>query len=1085
VTDWRTAHRRRVEELEAEATDVILDALAPILVGVAARFATVASVTAAADEAEARASLDDLGSIGVQWQAAVHDEVLPWFATVYRAGGDAAVEQVLGLGIAVLDVPEELMDARARDYLAGVENRFYPLSDEVWTSARAELVAGFEAGEGIDDLRRRITGVTELSVARAEALARTEVIAASNMGAQARVDLMGDAAPPYRQWLATMDGRTRPTHRHADGQVVERGQPFVVGGASLMVPGDPGGPAAEVMNCRCTVLFTDQAAPLLVAGRQQGGIVDEVEESLAAAGYVPGRFFAGRTVWLGGGVLAAAAVMGPPQVDSTTGEPHTGAMVGLVPAAEDADRLVLLDGEPVEALHLTLGYLGDGDEIPDEAFDAMLEEAEVVAGQLGPITAKVFGAAVWNVTGPEPCLVLNVGDDPDNDSRELLVAHMAATQIGIVGQAAAPGWEPPTNHRPWVAHVALAYNPPAGSLMAVAGASEGPITFDRLRLTRGSTAYDFTMGGSPPEEDNDMDRAELTAAIGEALARGAAAAGGAPITLNLTLNAAIDDDPPPPGPTGHPADPTSADADGPPAQPGEHLRAVMHRQGEATGLRDSGRVFTNMTYRDPPFAYHVQQHSSAHGGTPKVVPVGLVTRIVQTDGADYGFVRLDLENPDAAEHARRAVAGFDRWVSIGGDETAPKVTLVWPAPGEAADPMAVDPVEPDPNAPIEETLIEPEKVILDGVNVAELTAVSTPAQADATLEPTAELVAMFGGQQPELTEEDVAMVASAVDAGRITAEAAAVALLPPPTPVPMAPVGGFLDPAVARRLLVGDLGPELLTPLAPGCGCGGTCGGCDHGRETFTSDVTPAAALVAAASTVAVTDLPPAAWFQEPLDVELTSALAITDEGRIYGLLAPFGTNHRAYAKAGQHRTAPRRNVDYARFMGKWAVTREGHVPAGPITMGCGHASMHRTDHHQAVEHYDNSCSVFGMIAVGESDRLGGVWMAGAVLPGTRPETVARALACTCSGDWQSHPDRAGWQELVAALLVPVPGFAMAHASTTYDGDAMVASSVPVVHVATAAAAEARRRARSIASLAAAVGRTPAARVLDARKRVL
>jgi hypothetical protein len=1051
VTDWRTAHRRRVEELEAEATDVILDALAPILVGVAARFATVASVTAAADEAEARASLDDLGSIGVQWQAAVHDEVLPWFATVYQAGADAAVEQVLGLGIVVLDVPEELMDARARDYLAGVENRFYPLSDEVWTSARAELVAGFEAGEGIDDLRRRITGVTELSVARAEALARTEVIAASNMGAQARVDLMGDAAPPYRQWLATMDGRTRPTHRHADGQVVERGQPFVVGGASLMVPGDPGGPAAEVMNCRCTVLFTDQAAPLLVAGRQQGGIVDEVAAD---------------------DTLAAAAVMGPPQVDSTTGEPYTGAMLALVPAQEDAEGLALVDGEPVDVLHLTLAYLGDAADIPPASQEALQAAAEALAATYPPLTGNVFGAATWNPGSDTPSLVLNVG------GVELEMIHGAAWTM-IHGASVQNGeaglWEIPEQHAPWVAHVCLAYSAAALQNPAlVAAGLEGPVTFDRLRLALGAEAFDYPLTGPGPEEDDDMDRAELTAAIGEALARGAAAAGGAPITLNLTLNAAIDDGAPP-APTG---DPTSADAaaaaDGPPAQPGEHLRAVMHRQGEATGLRDSGRVFTNMTYREPPFAYHVQQHSSAHGGTPKVVPVGLVTRIVQTDGADYGFVRLDLENPDAAEHARRAVAGFDRWVSIGGDETAPKVTLVWPAPGEAADPMAVDPVEPDPNAPIEETLIEPEKVILDGVNVAELTAVSTPAQADATLEPTAELVAMFGGQQPELTEEDVAMVASAVDAGRITAEAAALALLPPPTPVKMT------GPANAMA----QIRHVDLRQAAGGCGCGGTCGGCDHGPETFTPDVTPAAALVAAASTVAVTDLPPAAWFQEPLDVELTSALAITDEGRIYGLLAPFGTNHRAYAKAGQHRTAPRRNVDYARFMGKWAVTREGHVPAGPITMGCGHASMHRTNHHEAVEHYDNSCSVFGMIAVGESDRLGGVWMAGAVLPGTRPETVARALACTCSGDWQSHPDRAGWQELVAALLVPVPGFAMAHASTTYDGDAMVASSVPVVHVATAADAEARRRARSIASLAAAVGRTPAARVLDARKRV-
>lgn len=1069
--DWRAAHRARVERLEAEAAEVILDALSPIMAGVASRFAVAAVTAAAGDGAEARASLDDLAAIDVQWRAAVHDQVLPWFAHVYEAGAQAAVDQVLGLGIAVLDVDPDLMSAAARDYLAGVQNRFYPLGEAAWGRARDALVEGFQAGEGVDALRARILEVTDLTSRQADALARTEVIAASNMGAQARVDLMGDQAPPYRQWLSTMDGRTRLTHRRADGQVVARGEPFTVGGWPLMVPGDPGGPPSEVVNCRCTVLFTDQAEPLVVAGRQEGGIVDAVaEEPLAAAAWVEG----------------------PEQVDSTTGEPHTGAMVALVPTDVDAERLALGQGEPVEALHLTLAYLGDGDAIPAAAWDDMLAEAAMIADNLGPITANVFGAAVWNPTG-EASLVLSVGDDHGNDSPALTTAHLAASNIATVGRSY--GWEPPENHTPWVAHVCLAYNADRPPVQDVAAAAAGPITFDRLRLARGSEAYDFPLAGAPPEEDtDDMDRAEFLAALAEGFDAALTRAGLAP--------AAAVEAPPAPATLGDdPEEEPEEDRipDGPPAQPGEHIRTVMHRQGQPTGQRGSGRVFTNMTYREPPFAYHVQVDSHAHGGTPRVVQVGLVERVVQTDDADYGFVRLDLDSAEAMDHARRAVAGFDRWVSIGADETNATTTLVWPAPGELPD-LDAEPVEMDPTEEVREVIVQPQRVEIDGAHVAELTAVSMPAQADAVLEPTAELIEMLA---PTLTATVGEMVAAGhMVSGPDVTEGTVLRIEPAAyrirLPAISIPRGGRLPSLQAASLTTGH-GDDVVRPLPegyrpgqfvagrtlsttvgqPGCGCGGSCGGCGH--DPMTAGIP--AALTAAAATITLRDLPPAAWYEEP--EEASSALTITDEGRVYGLVAPFGTGHRAYVASGRgRREAPRGNVDYSRFMGAWAVTAEGRVPAGALTIGCGHAAETRHDHHAAREHYDNSCSLFATVAVGESDRLGGTWMAGAVLPGVSAETIARALACRCSGDWQSHPDRPGWSEFVAALLVPVPGFARAHAATTYGpGGVLVASSVPVVHRPTAAEGAARARARAISQLANAAGRTPAARVLGALGR--
>lgn len=54
-----------------------------------------------------------------------------------------------------------------------------------------------------------------------------------------------------KQWDATLDGKTRPSHRKVDGEFRELDESFSNG---LAFPGDPDGGAAEVVNCRCDLL---------------------------------------------------------------------------------------------------------------------------------------------------------------------------------------------------------------------------------------------------------------------------------------------------------------------------------------------------------------------------------------------------------------------------------------------------------------------------------------------------------------------------------------------------------------------------------------------------------------------------------------------------------------------------------------------------------------------------------------------------------------------------------------------------------------------------------------------------------------
>lgn len=120
----------------------------------------------------------------------------------------------------------------------------------------AQVTAGILQGESIkhlaDRLQNNIPNMNRDSAIRA---ARTAVTGAQNAGRQDSYDAavkMG--IEMEKQWLATLDGRTRHDHAVADGQTVAEDKPFSVGGHALMYPGDPSGPGHEIYNCRCTMI---------------------------------------------------------------------------------------------------------------------------------------------------------------------------------------------------------------------------------------------------------------------------------------------------------------------------------------------------------------------------------------------------------------------------------------------------------------------------------------------------------------------------------------------------------------------------------------------------------------------------------------------------------------------------------------------------------------------------------------------------------------------------------------------------------------------------------------------------------------
>lgn len=118
----------------------------------------------------------------------------------------------------------------------------------------AKLQAAISGGATRDDLIPIVRKVfAETRRGRARTIAQTSITPAFEIGQQAA---FVDAGIETVRWLSQRDGAVRATHiqAEADNEDIPLGAGFEVGSSVLEYPGDPAGPAGEVINCRCTIL---------------------------------------------------------------------------------------------------------------------------------------------------------------------------------------------------------------------------------------------------------------------------------------------------------------------------------------------------------------------------------------------------------------------------------------------------------------------------------------------------------------------------------------------------------------------------------------------------------------------------------------------------------------------------------------------------------------------------------------------------------------------------------------------------------------------------------------------------------------
>lgn len=122
----------------------------------------------------------------------------------------------------------------------------------------SHITQGILQGESIPNLSKRLAKTVNNDKVAAVRTARTAVTSSQNAGRQMvydRAKAMG--LKLQKEWLATLDGRTRHEHGAVDGQRVPLDGKFNVGGYKMAYPGDMSAPGHLVYNCRCTTITVE------------------------------------------------------------------------------------------------------------------------------------------------------------------------------------------------------------------------------------------------------------------------------------------------------------------------------------------------------------------------------------------------------------------------------------------------------------------------------------------------------------------------------------------------------------------------------------------------------------------------------------------------------------------------------------------------------------------------------------------------------------------------------------------------------------------------------------------------------------
>lgn len=134
---------------------------------------------------------------------------------------------------------------------------------QITASVTSSILQGKSIKHMADDLQKRITTMSRDSAIRTARTAATGAQNAGRMDSYAAAEKMGIKLK--KEWLATLDARTRHSHAMLDGEQVAQDKKFSNG---CRFPGDPQGPPWEIYNCRCTLIAAVEGVDTFTAQKR-------------------------------------------------------------------------------------------------------------------------------------------------------------------------------------------------------------------------------------------------------------------------------------------------------------------------------------------------------------------------------------------------------------------------------------------------------------------------------------------------------------------------------------------------------------------------------------------------------------------------------------------------------------------------------------------------------------------------------------------------------------------------------------------------------------------------------------------------